>query len=191
MPVHKEDLSEKEAKRIISTFPENVEGVLITYLDKALEIIEFCDYLNVKILQLHGDITTRELNLIKSQRPNLQIIKSLVMGKDNTDEILEITTPYVDYFITDTFDPETGASGATGKTHDWDLSREIVNVSKKPVILAGGINANNVFDAIKHVKPFGVDAHTGVEDMCGRKSAELVLQFVQNAKKAFMEVKKY
>jgi phosphoribosylanthranilate isomerase len=54
-------------------------------------------------------------------------------------------------FITDTFDPSTGASGATGKTHDWDISKSLVQLSPKPVILAGGLNAENVYEAILHV----------------------------------------
>jgi len=189
LPVHKEDLSEEEAKEIISKFPEDVEGALITYSDTALEVIELCRYLNVRFLQLHGTISVDELQKIRAQNHTLQIIKSLVIGKDNTDKILQQLTPYVDYFITDTYDPTTGASGATGKTHNWEISRAIVQTSTKPVILAGGINAENVYEAIKFVKPFGVDSHTGIEDKSGRKSEELVSKFMQNAYKAFEEIK--
>ena len=92
---------------------------------------------------------------------------------------------YVDAFITDTFDPVTGASGATGKTHDWEISRRIVEHSRHPVILAGGLTPENVGDAIRLVRPAGVDVHTGVEDDQGRKDRRRVEAFVTRARDAF------
>jgi phosphoribosylanthranilate isomerase len=94
-------------------------------------------------------------------------------------------SPYVDAFITDTFDPVTGASGATGKTHDWLISKRFVELSPKPVILAGGLNAENVRQSILEVKPAGVDSHTGVEGLDGRKDPELIKKFVSEAKAGF------
>ena len=94
-------------------------------------------------------------------------------------------SPYVDAFITDTFDPVTGASGATGKTHDWTISRRLVELSTKPVILAGGLTPANVGEATRVVKPAGVDVHTGVEDENSRKNPYLVARFVHEARKAF------
>ena len=90
-------------------------------------------------------------------------------------------------FITDTFDPATGASGATGKTHDWTVSRKLVELSPKPVILAGGLNPSNVYEAIRIVRPAGVDVHTGVEDSSGRKSRSLIEAFVNEAARGFAE----
>jgi phosphoribosylanthranilate isomerase len=95
------------------------------------------------------------------------------------------TEPFVDAFITDTFDPLTGASGATGKTHDWEISKKFVELSSKPVILAGGLNYQNVFDAILTVKPAGVDVHTSVENIDGKKDKYLLTKFLQQANKAF------
>jgi phosphoribosylanthranilate isomerase len=96
----------------------------------------------------------------------------------------------VDAYITDTFDPETGASGATGKTHDWRVSRRVVGQSPRPVILAGGLTPANVRDAILAVRPAGVDAHTGLEDASGRKSGEKVKKFVGGAREAFRLMRK-
>ena len=93
--------------------------------------------------------------------------------------------PLVDGFITDTYSPETGASGATGRTHDWAVSRRLVQLSPKPVILAGGLTPANVRQAIAAVRPAGVDVHTGVEDASGRKDRDKVLAFVAEAKAGF------
>jgi len=106
----------------------------------------------------------------------------------NIDELtatLRKFEPYVDAFITDTFDPVSGASGATGIAHDWGISKKLVGVSKKPVVLAGGLNAENVFEAIVKVRPAGVDAHTGLEDQHGRKDLEKCREFVAEAKRGF------
>jgi len=191
LPVHKEDLSEENARKIISAFPENVRGVLITYLDKADEIIEFVNFLNVGFIQLHGEIELSEIKKVKTVLPDLKIIKSLIVRGDNfnlLEKEIQLFENDIDFFITDTFDPKTGATGATGKTHDWEISRKIVELSSKPVILAGGLNDKNVYDAIKSVKPFGVDSHTGVENSSGRKDKEKTQPFLSEAKRAFDEL---
>ena len=191
LPVNKDDLTEDEAVKVIKEIVPPHKPVLITYLDAAVEIIRFCDKLNVHIVQLHGRIPTGELKMIKMNRPDIEIIKSLVVYKDNYLE-LEITvqnlSEWVDFFITDTFDPATGASGATGKTHDWKISRKLVEISPKPVILAGGLNPSNVRQAILQIKPAGVDVHTGVESSSGRKDYNLVKNFVLHANQAFAEI---
>lgn len=185
---HKEDLSEAEAGEIIRSLPEGCAGVLITYLDKAKDIDLFCRELGAQHVQLHGDVTAAELKKLRRLNPDLIIFKSLVVAQDNTDELKKTVrglSPLVDAFITDTYDPATGARGATGKTHDWTISRMLVELSPKPVILAGGLNAENVKEAIFAARPAGVDSHTGVEGPDGRKDRSKVEQFVQEARDAF------
>ena len=188
LPVNKEDTTEEEAAEIIKAIKPPHSAVLITYLDKAEEIIKFCEELNVNIVQLHGKISKKELIKIKSQKPGLEIFKSLVVAENNFEElviVLNLLSPYVDAFITDTFDPVTGAEGATGKTHDWNISKKLVELSPKPVIIAGGLNPANVKQAIMEIHPAGVDVHTGVEAKDGRKDSELVKRFVEEAQEAF------
>jgi len=191
LPVNKEDLSEPEAARIISKITPPHISVLITYLNQADEIIKFCSELNVSTIQLHGDISVKELFKLKRENPSLKIIKSLVIGEIGLEKLLNKMNelmPFVDAFITDTFNPATGASGATGLTHDWNISREICELCKKPVILAGGLTPANVYNAVKFVQPAGVDSHTGVEDSRGRKDPQMVAEFIALAKKAFAEL---
>ena len=192
LPVHREDLTEAEAAAIIKGLVPPVFGVLITYLDNATRIATFCHALGARIVQLHGDITCDQLRLLKALDPTLTIIKSLIVGihEDKTLETaLRDLSPFVDAFITDTFDPSTGASGATGKTHDWRVSRRLVEMSHRPIILAGGLTPENVKQAIRAVGPAGVDTHTGVEDRSGRKSEEKVRKFLAEASEAFQLVK--
>jgi phosphoribosylanthranilate isomerase len=169
-----------------------VFGVLITYLDEASEIASFCHVLGARIVQLHGDIDRDELKRLKTLDPNISVIKSLVVGigdNEALEALVRELSPFVDAFITDTFDPKTGASGATGKTHDWHVSRRLVELADRPVILAGGLTPDNVKQAILEVRPAGVDSHTGVEDSTGRKSPEKISKFLAEAAEAFEIVK--
>ncbi len=193
LPVHKEDISEADAARIIRSLRPPARGVLITYLDKAVAILEFMNALGTKTVQLHGDISAAELARLKSEAPDLYIIKSLVVRDNNLAELEKVIAgcaSCVDAFITDTFDPATGASGATGKTHDWEISKRLIARSPLPVILAGGLNPQNVRQAILAVKPAGVDAHTGVEEADGSKSRAKVSRFVAEARTGFDELAK-
>lgn len=188
LPVNKEDISESDASEIIETLHPPNYGIVITYLNLSDEIIEFCDKMHSNIVQLHGNVELSELKKLKLSSPNLTIIKSLIVGKYSIEELknqIDIQSEFVDAFITDSFNPETGATGATGIAHDWEISKELVNYSDRPIILAGGLNPDNVFDAIKFVRPAGVDSHTGVEEEDGSKSKEKVSAFFNNATSAF------
>jgi phosphoribosylanthranilate isomerase len=72
--------------------------------------------------------------------------------------------------------------GGTGKTFDWEMAAAIVQSSSQPVVLAGGLNADNVGDAIAQVNPFGVDVSSGVEDSHGIKDLEKLERFINAAK---------
>jgi len=191
LTVHKEEISEEEAGKIIRSLKPPHYGVVITYLKKAKDILNFCHQLGARMVQLHGDVSPDELATLRKVDSGLYIIKSLIVKDNNLSELevqLSSFCPYVDAFITDTYDPETGVCGATGKTHNWDISRRLASISPKPVILAGGLHPDNVRKAIQYVRPAGVDVHTGVESSYGRKDTHLVRKFVAEAMDAFEKV---
>lgn len=191
LPVHKEDLSEAAAAAIIRALPPTCPGVLITYLERADEVIEFCRQLGARHVQLHGGLAPAEAARLRERDPGLFVIKSLVVRPDNVGSLMTQVRelePFVDAFITDTFDPRTGASGATGKVHDWAVSVELVKLSSRPVILAGGMRPGNVREAVRRVRPAGVDAHTGVEGPDGRKDEVLVRRFIEEARLGFADL---
>lgn len=188
---HEEDLSAKDASAIVAELSNRSTFFVITYLNTASAIVNICWELGVSMVQLHGEVSVAELQRLRSAKPDLRVIKSLIVQGDNFNDLrddLAQFAPLVDSFITDTFDPATGARGATGKTHDWDVSRRIVEFSPIPVILAGGLNADNVRAAIAAVQPAGVDVHTGIEARDGRKSPELSRKFVREAHAAFTDL---
>jgi len=187
----REDLRESEAKAIIGGLPARVQAVVITYLDRAAQVLDLCDAIGVHWVQLHGPIDAGQLKRLRELRPSLSVIKSLIVRGDNLSALkaeVDSHADLVDAFITDTYDPLTGRTGATGRTHDWRLSRELVEFSPKPLILAGGLNPANVREAIVQVRPAAVDAHTGVEGADGRKDRQCVHEFVTRARTAFAQV---
>jgi phosphoribosylanthranilate isomerase len=191
LPVHREDLSDAEAAAIIARLSASVGAVLITYLDEARDVAGLCRRLGVRIVQLHGEISPAEVLRLRRIAPELAVIKSVIvkdsrLGKVGA-EVLNYA-PLVDAFITDSWDPATGACGATGRVHDWDVSRQLAELSPKPLILAGGLGPENVRQAIIQVRPAGVDAHTGVERPDGRKDEKRVRSFVEEARAAFWEL---
>lgn len=188
LDINQPDVSEPQAREIIASLDNACKSVLITYQDKTADIIELLDFLGTNSIQIHGPIDLSQLSQLREQKEKLVIKKSLVVGKTEEKNLirdLEKYSPYVDAFITDTYDPETGASGETGKTHDWEISRRLVELSSRPVILAGGLTHENVAKAILKVRPAGVDAHTGVEGTDGCKDPRLVELFITEARSAF------
>ena len=73
--------------------------------------------------------------------------------------------------------------GGTGRTHDWNISREIVEEMSLPVMLAGGLTDKNVYEAVRRVRPYAVDVNSGVE-VNGDKDPDKVRGFIENAKRA-------
>lgn len=185
LPVHEPDLSEPEARAVVDAVGPAC-CVLITYEDDPVRLVELCRFLNVGIVQVHADVPPATLARVKALS-NLSIIKSYVVGREGVgpDEFARAYAPVCDAFITDTFDPATGASGATGLRHDWAVSSALVGCSPLPVILAGGLNPGNVREAVLTVRPAAVDVHTGVEAPDGSKDPLRVRAFVQEARAGF------
>ena len=104
LPVHQEDLTEEAASKIISKLKPPRFGVLITYLNDAMEIANFCRDLGARIVQLHGDVEVDELKKLKELDRELTVVKSLVIGlhtEDTLESMVDQMSAYVDGFITD------------------------------------------------------------------------------------------
>lgn len=100
---------------------------------------------------------------------------------DDALQILESWSPYAERFVLDTYHPHQ--LGGTGATHDWQRAAALCVHASKPVILAGGLNPDNVAQAVRLVRPAGVDVSSGVEASPGRKDAAKVRAFIRHAKR--------
>lgn len=104
-------------------------------------------------------------------------------------ELIPAYSPYVHAFLLDSGRPNAAVAelGGTGRSHDWAISAEFVKVSRRPVFLAGGLSADNVYDAIRQVRPFGLDLCSGVRNG-GRLDAAKLKAFVLAAERADTEM---
>jgi phosphoribosylanthranilate isomerase len=97
-------------------------------------------------------------------------------------QTLDAWQPYAERFVLDAYHPTL--LGGTGHTQDWLRAREVCARAPRPILLAGGLNPENVADAIRTARPAGVDVSSGVEAAPGRKDPAKVRAFIGNAKTA-------
>ena len=184
--VREQDVTLSQAAEIVAALSNQAVFVVITYLTDPAAVVSLCREVGVTAVQLHAELDPCQVAEMKRLMPGLFVIKSLVVG-EGTDviEVARAHAEHADAFLTDTFDPATGARGATGKAHDWQVSRAVVRAVLRPVILAGGLGPANVAEALRATGAAGVDAHTGLEDAQGRKEPAKVRRFVAEALGAF------
>ncbi|MFI5365707.1 MAG: phosphoribosylanthranilate isomerase [Candidatus Binatia bacterium] len=177
-------LTEALARDIIAHLPPFIVSVAITYVPTVREAVDLCRYLGGMTLQLHGEFPTGELRLIRAALPHVKIIRAVHVTGPEAVAAARALERHVDALILDTYDPVTGRQGATGKTHDWTISRALVAAVRVPVILAGGLKPENVVEAIHTVAPWGVDVHTGVENADSTRNLDKIRAFIARAKGA-------
>lgn len=171
-------LDEAGAAAIIRRLPPFITPVLITYRVTAAEVVPMCRAMGVSQVQLHAPADPAELEKMRAAIPGLKLILAVNVTGPEALDLARERAARADALILDTYDPATGRHGATGKTHDWSLSARIVEAVGVPVILAGGLTPANVAAAIRRVRPWGVDVHTGVERPDGTTDHDLVRAFV-------------
>lgn len=183
-----EDKIEVEAaKKIISALPPFVSTVAVTHLKDPKAIIEMARYLNVTTLQIHDYIPPEGVELCRRELAGVKIIKAVHVVDGDRQGTIDLAHSFEHSADALLLDSRTAKRlGGTGRVHDWGISSEIVRQIRLPVILAGGLNDKNVYDAVTKVRPFGVDVNSGVETNAD-KDPNKVLGFINNAKKAEMD----
>jgi phosphoribosylanthranilate isomerase len=178
-------ISLETAAKLIKQVPPLVESVLVIMPERAEEVYHMANTAKPSMVQLHKDPSYELLEEIQNLRQHIKIIQTVTIPErgvchtTSLHEYIKLLSPYVDAVLLDTL--TTKGTGGTGKTHNWQISREIVEQSPLPVILAGGLNPENVEDAIRAVKPFAVDTASGVETQ-GVKDEHKVKAFIRRAK---------
>ena len=137
---------------------------------------------------LEGLVAPDAVRQLRARLPGLPIMQAIAVAGPEAVELALAYQKVADYLILDTQAPEIEGIGASGATHDWNISREIVRRSRIPVILAGGLSPENVVESIRMVQPWAVDSltHTNRPLPNGgfRKDLERVRQFVAAARGA-------
>jgi len=157
------------AADIARRLPERVLKVLVgvNLTDVELKKIEYV--WTPDLWQLHGSETAEQVKSFKPRR----LWKALGLP---LEEGLELESYDVEALLLDKASP---SHGGTGRTFDWDLALELKKKVQKPILLSGGLNPNNVVEAIQKVQPWGVDVASGVEASPGRKDPEKLREFIR------------
>ena len=173
------NLSLKEAETLIRQVPLFVKSVLVTVPQS---IDDFAPYkkLNPDVIQIHGDNLHASAS-IRMKLPSTMLIRGVNAQVANDLEAVAKASKLFDAVLLDSF--VEGQYGGTGVVHDWELSRSVRKVIQpKPLILAGGLNPENVAEAVRTVEPYAVDVSSGVEQKPRVKSHKKIVEFIKNAK---------
>lgn len=176
------------AHDIVKKLPPDSVSVLVTHLTDPQEILRLVKLTKTKRLQLHGDFNVDDIAIIRKNLPGIQISKALSVSDEKVIKEGLDWEKHVDALVLDTALKSENKIGGTGKIHDWDLSARVVKTVKIPIILAGGLTPDNVYDAIIKVRPAAVDVHTGVEGPDGNKDTALVEKFISEARRGFLNL---
>jgi len=157
-------ISDELIAEIANSTPKHIDTFLLTSETSVDKIIEHHSKVNTTTIQIVDALTQGNHLELKKALPNIKIVQVLhILDKSSIDEALEISN-YVDTILLDSGNPNlaTKELGGTGRIHNWELSKQIVQKVKVPVFLAGGLNPSNAFKAIDEVNPFGLDLCSGV-----------------------------
>jgi len=172
------------ASGIISKLPPFISSVVVTSETDPKKLVRIMESTGATTLQLHKEVSPEMVNAVKTVFFSTKIYVAISVTGAESIAIAKTFEDSADTVILDTMNQETGARGGTGKTHDWTISKKIVESTLFPVILAGGLNRDNVADAIKAVRPYAVDVNSGVSNPGGTKDFSKVKAFVERAKSA-------
>jgi phosphoribosylanthranilate isomerase len=156
-----------QATQLVGGIPDTVERVGVFVHEPAGVIEKAVDACGLTAVQIYRPITSEDRRLGVTLLPALRVRN----GEDLDDLVFETS----DHPLLDTWASET-AGGGTGQTWDWTKAARLAR--RYPILVSGGLNPNNVADAVHHLKPWGVDVCSGVEAEPGRKDHAKLRAFV-------------
>jgi phosphoribosylanthranilate isomerase len=157
-------IADELIKEIAAVVPPGVASFLLTCHTDAAEIIAQQHAMRTNALQLCDRLERGTHCDLRAALPGVALVQVIhVQSEASVDEALRVA-PEVDALLLDSGNQQLAIKelGGTGRTHDWRLSRRIVEQAGKPVFLAGGLKPENVRAAIEAVQPYGVDVCSGL-----------------------------
>jgi phosphoribosylanthranilate isomerase len=157
-------IAEETIAEIARTVPPGVGSFLLTSRQDARSIIQQQRRLRVSTLQICDSLTSGSHRDLRAALPGIGIVQVVhVVGPESVAEAVAVA-PQVDAILLDSGDPGRPVKelGGTGRRHDWRLSRRIRETVAVPIFLAGGLDPDNVAEAMAEVGPFGLDVCSGL-----------------------------
>jgi len=157
-------ISDEQIAHIASAIPPGIASFLLTSLTESRDIVRQHQLTRTSTIQFVDQLEKGAHRNIREHLPGIRLVQVIhVRNEEAVDEALKISED-VDAILLDSGNPDFPVRelGGTGRVHNWNISRRIRELSGKPVWLAGGLNPQNVADAIGAVQPFGIDICSGV-----------------------------
>ena len=164
MPSGPGPIPEDLITEIVATVPKHIATFLLTSKQDAESIIAQLQKTKANTVQLVDSVTVDVYASLRKALPKISIVQVIhVTDESSVQEAIAVSS-FVDFILLDSGNPNLTVKelGGTGRRHDWNLSRRIVESVNRPVFLAGGLNAENVSEAIERVQPYGLDLCSGV-----------------------------
>ncbi|MEM3673364.1 MAG: phosphoribosylanthranilate isomerase [Candidatus Bathyarchaeia archaeon] len=184
IPNSPRNLPLEKAERLFKCVPIFVKSVLVVAPQSLEALFGIYEKLKPDIIQIHGEFIP-ETAALREKFPDATLVRSISTKSEEAVQEAVKAAKFFDAVLVDSW--MAGKLGGTGLTHNWVVSKRIRDaIHPKPLILAGGLNAENVKEAIATVKPYAVDVSTGVEAKLGVKDFVKVEAFIKNAKQVFL-----
>lgn len=164
MPSGPGSIDDELIQKIAGEIPPPIATFLLTSENSGEAILDHHKRTQTNTIQIVDFPHEGTHEYLEKELPNVKRVQVIhVTGEKSIDDAL-FYTDKADSLLLDSGNPnlEVKELGGTGRTHNWDISREIVKQSPIPVFLAGGLNADNVKQAIDTVQPFGIDVCSGI-----------------------------
>lgn len=157
-------ISEMEIAAIAAIVPPEIDTFLLTSLTDIERLVAQYRRCRTTTIQLCDNLSADSLETLGNRLPEVNLVQVIHVNDAADLQRAADIEAYVDAIFLDSGQPqgESKTLGGTGQTHNWEISRRIVESVAVPVFLAGGLNATNVRQAIEVVQPFGVDLCNGV-----------------------------
>ncbi|MBF2016421.1 MAG: phosphoribosylanthranilate isomerase [Rivularia sp. T60_A2020_040] len=172
-------VNSEQIKAVIEQLPQQTDKIGVFANSSKEEIAQTVAETGLTGVQLHGDESLDFCQQLRSSLPHIEIIKALRIKTADDFERAKTYTEYVDTLLLDAYHPEQ--LGGTGKTLNWDMLQKFN--PECPWFLAGGLNPQNVLEALNKVKPNGIDLSSGVETAPGDKDLDKVRQLFEKLRK--------
>jgi phosphoribosylanthranilate isomerase len=173
-------IAKADTAKIRTQLPPEVDSVGVFVNANSAEVASLCAEIKLSVAQLHGDESPEAVADLARM---LKVIKAFRAGPDFPLAALN-DYPAASAFLLDA--AQTGQYGGTGRAADWPLAQAAA--ASHRIILAGGLKVENVAEAIRFVRPYGVDVASGIEHMPGRKDHGLLREFIQEVRRAETEL---
>ncbi len=163
-----------QAQSISATLPEEVMKVGVFVNASPEEVLSISQTVGLDYAQLHGDEGPDVVAAVRDS--GVPVIKALRVR--DADSLEGFEQYGADLYLLDAYSEK--ARGGTGESFDWSLAKTLIG--RDNIVVSGGLNPENVAEAVRAFEPFGVDASSSLEDSPGEKNDELVRRYISAAK---------